>query len=316
MSAAGARGGSGGSSAVRGALWMIASVIAFTVMSTAIRPVSEHLHPIELLFFRNVIGVAVMTPWIVRVGVGALRTERLGLHVLRALLVLGAMLCWFYAVTQIPFVEAVSLSFTAPLFTTLFAALVLGEVVRVRRLAAIVLGLAGAAIILRPGFVEPSLAAGLALLNPLLWAGAVIVIKLLSRTDSSNAIVAYMFILLVPFSLAPALLVWKTPTLVALPWIAVIGFTGACGHFCATRAVAAAEASFVMPFEYIRLPLLGLVGYFAYGEVPDLWTLAGTAIILTSSMYVLYREATLERAGARAAPARTSPRPGASVGPD
>ena len=239
---------------------MTVATLAFTLMTACVRPAAEYVHPFEILFFRAVLSVLFMAPWLIRVGPRALRTAQPGRHVLRTALVMFAMGSWFYAIPHIPFVDAVALTFTAPLFTTVLAALLIGEVVRVRRWSAVAVGFAGAMIILRPGFQELNLATAALLLNGLAWAGAVITMRVLTRTESANAVVTYLFLLMVPMALGPALLVWRTPPLEALPWLLLIGGLGTVGHIAATRSVAVAEASFVMPFDYLRLPLFALIG--------------------------------------------------------
>ena len=274
---------------------MTAAAGFFTVMTIFIQPAAEHLHPFEVLFFRSLVGVALMVPWMVHVGRGALRTQRFGLHFSRTALNGAAMMIWFYAIPLVPLADAVTLSFTAPLFTTVLAVLFLREVVRLRRWAAVTVGFAGILIILRPGFAKANLGNLLLLFNGMIWAGAMIMIRSLTRTESPNAIVAYLFILMVPISLVPALFVWQTPPLAALPWLVIIGAAGVAGHLCTTRAIAAAEASLVMPFDYLRLPMFVLVGLFVFGEIPDVWTLVGAAIIVGSAIYIGHREAKLAR---------------------
>ena len=281
---------------VVGVLWMVVSAVCFATMTTFIRPASEHLHPLQVLFFRNCIGLAAMAPWLLRSGLGALRTRHLGRHVLRACLVYGAMATWFYVIPKVALVDAVAISFTAPFFTTAIAIFALGEVVRWRRWTAIVAGFGGALLILRPGFavIDPLLL--LIFVNAVTWAGAVVLIKVLSRTDSANAIVALMFVLLVPMSFPAALHHWQDPSWTALPFILGVGLAGVAGHYCATRAISLAPTSLVMPIEYLRLPVLGLIGFLFFAEVPDNLTLTGAAIIVAASLYIGHREARHERA--------------------
>ncbi|MFN0043147.1 MAG: DMT family transporter [Alphaproteobacteria bacterium] len=281
---------------IAGVLWMVVSAVCFATMTTFIRPASEHLHPLQVLFFRNCIGLAAMTPWLLRAGVGALRTRHLGRHVLRACLVYGAMATWFYVTPKVALVDAVAISFTAPFFTTAIAVFALGEVVRWRRWTAIAAGFGGALLILRPGFavVDPLLL--LIFVNAVTWAGAVVLIKILSRTDSANAIVALMFVLLVPMSFPAALYHWQDPSWIAFPFILGVGLAGVAGHYCATRAISLASTSLVMPIEYLRLPVLGLIGFLFFAEVPDNLTLTGAAIIVSASLYIGHREARRERA--------------------
>jgi drug/metabolite transporter (DMT)-like permease len=298
------------SNPVRGVLWMLLSTACFALMSVFIRPASSEMHPFEALLFRNAIGLAVMAPWLTRAGFGALRTPRVWLQLLLACLILVAMMTWFYSVTVLPYVNAVALSFTAPLFSSLLAALILHEIIRWRRWSAIILGFLGALLVVRPGAGMVNVNSVIALLNPLAWAGAVIVIKILSRTGNSNAIVAYMFLMLFPMSIVPAAFVWTEPPLASMPWVVLVGLSGAAGHFCSTRAIALAPTSLVMPIEYLRLPFLGLIGFVSYQEIPDRWTLLGSAVIVAAALYVGHRESKLERERAEAmTPSPDSPAP-------
>lgn len=302
-------GSAAASSPIRGVVWMLISTACFALMSVFIRPASTDMHPFEVLLFRNAIGFGVMAPWFFRRGMSALRIPRAGLQVLLSCLILTAMMTWFYTVTVIPYVDAVALSFTAPLFSSIFAALILHERIRWRRWSAIVLGLLGAILVVRPGAGILGTKALIAFLNPLAWAGAVIIIKILSRTGNSGAIVAYMFLMLFPMSAVPAAFVWSSPQLEAMPWVVLVGLTGAMGHYCSTRAIALAPTSLVMPIEYLRLPFLGLIGFFFYQEDPDRWTLLGSAVIVATALYVGHREAKLERARTAAAAPLPEPTP-------
>lgn len=289
---------------VRGVLWMVVSAACFATMTVLIRPAAADMHPLQVLFFRNAIGLALMMPWLLKSGFGVMRMKRLPLHIFYASLVYLSMSTWFYAIPRVTLVDAVALSFTIPFVTTGLAAIFLGERVRWRRWAAICTGFAGAFLILRPGFgtVDPYML--LIVLNVLGWAAAVIMIKVLNRADSANAIVGYMFVLLTPVSFPAALDNWRDPTWSSVPWILLLGLAGWAGHVCATRAVSLAPTSLVMPIEFVRLPLLGVIGFFAFGEVPDHWTLIGSAVIVAAALYVGHREARVEaeRAGGGAAP--------------
>lgn len=284
---------------------MVVSAICFSAMTASIRPASADMHPLQVLFFRNLIGLALMMPWILRSGIGAMRSKRLPLHILYASLVYLSMSTWYYAINKVTLVDAVALSFTIPFFTTGMAMMFLGERVRWRRWLAIATGFGGALLILRPGFatIDPNML--LILLNILGWAAAVIMIKVLNRVDSANAIVSYMFILLTPISLPAAIDNWSHPTWNSIPWILLLGLAGWGGHVCATRAVSLAPTSIVMPIEFIRLPLLGLIGFLAFGEVPDHWTLIGSAVIVAAALYVGHREARVEAERAGGGAART-----------
>ncbi len=270
---------------------MTASCVFFAVLTGLIRHLSATLDPLEIVFFRNLFGLIVMLPWLMRVGVGALSTRRPWLHALRAAFALVAMISWFTAISHVNLADAVALSFTSPMFTTIAAVIVLREVVRARRWGAVIVGFAGAMIILRPGFHEIAPESLLVLLAASMMAVGMTMIKILSRTDSTGAIVFYMVLVLTPASLVPALFVWRTPTPEELVWLLALGGAATLGHLCLTRAFSVAEATQVVPFDFIRLPLIALIGYFFFGEAIDAWTGVGAAIIVGSSVYIAHREA-------------------------
>lgn len=283
-----------------GAAWMVGACLFFATMAGIIRHVSSELHPFEIAFFRNLFGLAFMMPWLARVGWGGLKTQRIGLYTVRGIIGLAAMLLFFWAITILPLAQVTALSFTAPLFATILAALVLGEVVRRRRWAAILIGFVGALIILRPGLQEIGWPTFAVLFSSLLMASAVVMIKMLSRTETTSAIVTYMVIYLTPMSLIPALFVWQTPSWSIFGWLIALGGVATAAHQCLTRSFAVAEASAVMPFDFTRLIFAALIGYFFFDQIPDLWSGIGAAVIVTASVYIAHREAVVARS-ARAA---------------
>ncbi|HLT02930.1 MAG TPA: DMT family transporter [Geminicoccaceae bacterium] len=279
-----------GGSALRGLTLMFVSTFFFAAMHASIRHVSETIHPFEIAFFRSVFALAVVTPWFWRQGFGLLHTRRPGLHALRAIFNVFAMLSFFYALTITPLSEVTALNFTAPIFASLLAALILGEVVRLRRWGAIVVGFAGTLVILRPGFAEVGLGEILVLFSSLVWAFALLVIKTLSRTDSSATIIAYMALLMMPLTLIPAAFVWQWPDAVELLWLVLVGLLGGAGQLLMTEALRSADTAVVMPIDFCKLPWVAAIAYLAFDEVPDLYTWLGGAIIFASSFYIAYRE--------------------------
>ena len=288
---------------VRGALWMVAAGMAFACMMSTLKPLAAELHPFEIAFFRNLVVVGFMMPWLVRAGFGVLRTDKLWLFGLRAVTGLGAALAWHWAVPLLALADAVALNFTAPLFATVLAALILRERVRLRRWTATLLGFAGVLIVLRPGFETLSVAALVLIASTAAWGSQQIVLKVLSRTEGVNVIVSYYALLLTPLTFIPALLVWRTPGLETMAWLIALGGFGTLGHICLTRAFAAADASVVLPFDFAKLPLAALSGFVLFGESPDHWTLVGAAVIVGSNVYIARREAQVARAEEKAAAA-------------
>jgi drug/metabolite transporter (DMT)-like permease len=222
---------------------MITSAALFALMTGIVRHVSFGMHPFEIGFFRYVFGVVALIPWIVYSGQAKIRTRRLGLHFGRALLALATVMFFFAAVSWMPLAEATALSFTAPFFTTFGAAVVLGEVVGLRRWTAVVIGFAGAMIILRPGIGVVSPSALLALASAATLAGGVLAVKKLARTESADTIVLYQSVLVLPLAAVPAAVVWTTPDGEALMWLALIGLLATLGQLAYVRAYAAADAA-------------------------------------------------------------------------
>ena len=290
------------SAPLRGALYMIGAGANFAIMIVIVRHVSAEQHPFEIAFFRNMFGLAFMLPWIVRTGWEGLRTKRFRLHLFRALIGLSAMLCFFTAISLIPVAEVTALTFTAPLFATVGAVLVLGEKVRLRRWTATAIGFVGALVILRPGSAMLTPAALTALASAAFMAVAILTVKALSRTENPNAIVLYMGLLLTPLSLVGALFVWTTPAPETWPWLVVMGLTATLGQLLMTRAFATAEASAVLPFDFARLIFVAIFGFLLFGERPDLWTWIGAAVIIAATVYIAHREARLGRGAPPPAP--------------
>lgn len=276
---------------VRGALWMVLSCACFASTLTIVKYASAGVHPFEIAFFRNGFSLLLMLPWFLRVGLAPLRTRRFGMHLLRTISTLSVMLCGFTAVSLMPVADMMALTFTAPLFATLGAALFLGEKVGGRRWTAVVVGFAGAMIILRPGIQALTLPVLLALATAVLIACSLLLIKSLARTEPVAAIVFYVSLLLTALSLPPALTVWTTPSPEELWWLAAIGLVGTVDQIAITRSFAATDASAVLPFDFARLIFAAILGYLVFAERPDLWTWVGAAIILGATFDSGRREA-------------------------
>ncbi len=271
---------------VRGALWMVVSAALFALMAGIVRHVSLGLHPFEIGFFRYLFGLVALIPWILYSGQATFRTRRLGLHFFRALLALATVMFFFAAISWMAIAEATALSFTAPFFTTLGAALVLGEVVGLRRWAAVAIGFAGAMIILRPGIIAVSPPALLALASAATLAGGALAVKTLSRTETADTIVLYQTVLVLPPAVVLAAAVWTTPDAEAFMGLALIGILATLGQLAYVRAYAAADAAAVVPFDFSRLIFAALIGATLFDERPDAWTWIGAAVIFGATLTV------------------------------
>ena len=275
---------------ISGALMMALATLVVTCMVICVRMVPGELHPFQLAFFRNFFGLAALVAWQSGSGPGFLKTRRLRLHLGRGLFNLLAMLAFYSAVFITPMASIAALNFTSPLFASLLAILVLKEPFRLRRLAVIAVGMAGAAIILRPGFQAIGWGPPLILFSAMMWAVSLIFIKALSRTDSSLTIATYMVIFTTPFSLLAAVPVWQWPGGEQLFWMLLVGLLGSAGQICLAQAFKMAEASSVLPFDFLQLVWAALLGFLVFGEVPDRWVWLGGALIFLSSTYLALKE--------------------------
>ncbi len=275
---------------VLGPLWMITAGLGYTLASACTRELSGEYSTAQIAFLRSVIAMPFIAPMLMRNGIGVLKTPVFPMHLFRAFLTYGAMLCWFYAVGEIPVSDYTALIYTQPIFTILFAVMLLGEKAGSKTWVAVFFAFVGAMIILRPGFEEVSLGMLAALATGILFASINTCVKFLARTDSSAVIVAYANCLNVAISLVPALFFWKTPPLADWPLFLGVGVFALLGQYAITIAVSVADARIVQPFDFSRLITAAIVGWVAFGEASDIYTWIGALVIFCASYYVIVHE--------------------------
>lgn len=268
---------------------MLVATVAFTSMHATIRHVASDLHPFEVAFFRNLFGLVFLAPYFFRYGLASLRTTNLKLHSLRSILNLVSMLCFFYALTVAPFADVTALTFTAPIFACMLAVPILGEKVGPIRWAAIALGFLGAIVVLRPGLGEIGLGPILAISAALIWGFAMLVIKTLTRSESSITITAYMMIFLAPMSLVAAIPFWTWPNTEQYALMLLLASLGTTGHLFLNQALKEGDTSVVAPVDFVRLIWAAVIGYLIFGEFPDALTWIGGAMICASAGLIAYR---------------------------
>lgn len=282
---------------------MLLAAASFACMGGSIRFLAESgVHPLVTSFFRSALGFFMLSPWIVRAGFDIMRTRKHGLFAARGLVSAVSQAFYFIAISVLPMADAVSLTFTAPLFGTLLAVLILGEVVRMRRAAALLLGFAGVLVVLRPGFSEITWMTATPLLAAVGMAGSWVLVKKLSATEPAERVVFYMVAYTVPFGLAGALLVWEMPEWRHVPWLIAAAAFGNYGQFAMTRAYGSADATAIFPYDFARLPFTAIIAYLLFAQEPMIWTWVGGALIFCSSAYITHREAR-QRAATRKGPA-------------
>ncbi len=251
---------------------------------------ADGLHPFVVAFFRNLVGVAFLVPIAWRAGNGSFQTDRLPLHGLRGVLQTFAMLGWFYGLTLTSMATVAALGFTAPLFATLLAIVVLREPVGWRRWVGLLAGFAGTLVILRPGADVVSTGALVVVASAFCWGSVMIVLRFLGRTETSLTSTVYAGFFLVPFTFVPALFVWRWPTAGELALLLVIGVVASGVQLCVAEAFKRGEATAVLPVDFTKLVWGALLGFLVFTEIPDAATLVGGTLIFAAVVYVAYRE--------------------------
>ena len=296
---------------LRGALWVMTSAFLLTAMGAMVKELATGIHSFQIVFFRCLIGAITLVPFIVRAGPAVLRTRRPFLLLARTLVGITGMFCVFYSFAHMPLAEAVAIIFSRPLFAVALSIPFLGEIVGWRRALAAVVGFCGVLIMVRPGSAAFDPVA-LVALGGAFTAGAIaIIIKQLSRTESTTTIVVWFAIVGAIASFIPAVMVWRWPTPEQWAWLVAIGVIGIAGQAALTRGFSTGETSFVTPFDYARLVFATLFGMALFGEVPDHWKMLGAAIIVGSGYYIARREMALARARRAAAAEASGPVGGA-----
>ena len=274
---------------------MLVTSLLFVAVTGIVRHLGSDLPAVQAAFLRYVIGLGFMLPFLCRTLRVRLIPRRPGLHVLRGVVHGAGVILWFFAMARIPIAEVTAIGFTAPLFTTIGAVLFLGETLRARRIAAVVVGFLGTVIILRPGIEAIHIGALAQLAAAPLFACSFIVAKKLTETESGSVIVAWLSLFVTLALLLPALLVWRTPSVEELLWLTATAACATAGHYTLTRAMRLAELTMLQPFMFLQLVWASLLGLVAFGEVPDIWTWVGGAVIVTAATYIAHREALARR---------------------
>lgn len=291
------------------AFWMVLSCAVLAGLAVMGRYVTTAgVPPFQVVFIRVLFALVTLLPlWAWR-GHQFVKTDQMGMYVVRAISGSIAMLTWFSSLALITVGEVTAITFLAPLFTTIGAALFLRESVGMRRIAATLVGLAGVLVILRPGMVEMGLGAWLAIASATAMGLSTLFIKTLTNKDDPDKIVFISSALMTPITFVPAYFVWQWPDAGIWPFLIAMGPVATLGHITLTRAFACADASYAMNFDFARLPFAVLFGFAVFGEVIDGWTWVGAGIIFAASIYITRREAHLKKQLASASVGPVNPR--------
>jgi drug/metabolite transporter (DMT)-like permease len=278
------------SPAARGVLWMLGAVLSFMAMAIAVRELQRHMGSFEIVFLRSIGMLAITLAMLPRAGLGSIRTARFQLHLWRNLIHFCGQVLWVYSIGALALATVFAIEFTMPVWTAILAWLFLKERFTLPRLVMLSLGLVGVLIILRPGSGEFHPAALAMILGSLCYASSFIFTKRLSSTDTALAVLFWMSVVQTPISLALAVPQWVSPVAADLPWIVGIGAGAFTAHYCMTQAMKLVDAMVAVPIDFIRLPLIAVVGALAYGEPFDPMVIAGAAVIFAGTYYSISRE--------------------------
>lgn len=254
-------------------------------MAVAGRELTTELHTFQILFFRSAIGLALIAA-ILSLGGDWSRvaTRRLPEHLMRNAVHFGAQYAWFVALALLPLAQVFAIEFTVPLWTLLLAWIVLREPLTRARVLAVLLGMIGVAMIVRPGAQSLDSGTLIMLAGAFGFAISYLFAKRLVRSESATSIVFWMTLIQLPMAALPALAVWRWPSAAMIPSIIVVGLTAFSAHYCLSRALAEADASIVVPMDFLRLPLIAVVGAWFYGEPFDPMVIAGGAVMVVGNL--------------------------------
>ena len=276
---------------LRGILWLVLGTLSFAANDLLVKFLGRQMSPFQLAFFRYGIGLVVLAPVFLRVGAEKLKTARPGIHVLRMVLACAAQVGVYTSVVYLPLADATALSFSRILFTTVIAVVVLKEVVSARRWTATLAGFVGVVIMVRPGgALDPIVLVAIG--AACTFAIGNVLIRIMSDTEPPARILFYSQVGGMLIFLGPAIWVWHTPT-TAIAWImsCAIGVLTTFGMVGFVRGFAVGEASVIGPTEYIRLIFATVFGLTFFGEVPDVWTIAGALVIVGCTSFIARMEA-------------------------
>jgi drug/metabolite transporter (DMT)-like permease len=285
--------------AVLGALLMLGAGCAFAGVNV-LTPIITYrlgLPSTSAVFWQYAIATLFSLPLVWRLGLDALRSRHWVIHVLRAVLSVAGVQAWGLGFASgVELWQMIALSMTAPFFVLAGATLFLGEKITPARLGATLFGFAGAMLVARVWTAEFSTATLLPVLAAALWAAATLLTKFLARDESPESVTLFMVLLITPLNALFAL-----PEGFAVPagtvlWLTVLlGLATAVSQYLLTRAYAVADATYLQPFDDLKLPLNLLLGWIVLGQVPDLWFWPGAAMILAASLFIMGREAQARR---------------------
>lgn len=261
------------------------------IMVSGIKLLSQDLNPFIIAFYRCLFGVIIMLPFMIYNYPDAWKTHNIKLQFVRSAINVYSMISWFTAIGTLQLEKAAAIGFTTPLFTTILAIIFLGEVIRIQRITALIVGFIGILVVIRPGYIPFESGALWLLSAAITFSIVIIIVKKLTEKDSSLTTAFYQMAFMVPPTFFIALFFWESININQFLLFIFVAIAGFITQFSFAQCLKMAETTFIMPIQFTKLVWLSLIGYFFFMEVPDIWTWIGASIIFSSILFIAYREA-------------------------
>jgi len=261
------------------------------IMVSGIKLLSQDLNPFMIAFYRCLFGVIIMLPFMIYNYPEAWKTHNIKLQFVRSAINVYSMISWFTAIGTLQLEKAAAIGFTTPLFTTILAIIFLGEVIRIQRITALIVGFIGILVVIRPGYIPFESGALWLLTAAITFSIVIIIVKKLTEKDSSLTTAFYQMAFMVPPTFFIALFFWESININQFLLFIFVAIAGFITQFSFAQCLKMAETTFIMPIQFTKLIWLSLIGYFFFMEVPDIWTWIGASIIFSSILFIAYREA-------------------------
>ena len=276
------------------ALTLIGTLTA-AIMASGVKYLSNDLNPFTICFFRCLIGLIIVLPFIIKNKFKAIKSKNIKLQFYRSFINVISMITWFSAIGIMHLEKATALGFTTPLFTTILAVIILREVIRAHRITALFIGFLGVLIIIRPGYLPIESGTLLMLIASFSFSIVLIMVKKLSDIDSSLTIIFYHLLFMTPLTFIIAIFFWEGINFSQFFIFVLMGSAGLISHWCLAQAFKLSDTTFIMPFQFTKLIWASFIGYVIFAESPDKWTWFGGIVIFASVIYITYREAFIKQ---------------------
>lgn len=271
---------------IQAAWWMTLSAFAYAASIGIAHHLTDHLPVFEVALGRNVFAVAFMTPWLMKVGLSAMRTSHFGMHAVRGLFSAANVWFLFGALAVAPIADVSAITFMMPIVASILAVLFFREKTSVWQWVATLAGFGGVLIVIRPGMADFNPGLLLAVASVIAGSAVAMLIKGLLKHDPSDTVAAWLFVSHTVLGLIPAIIVWIQPSWQDVLWMALLGYLGTVIQRAFNRSMALADATVVLPFNFTRLIWAALFGFLFFAEIPDIWTWIGGTVIFLASVWL------------------------------